>query len=346
MLLAIDGNNSVKRDITSGQADTRTFDTSDFYIPRSVVNLFQDEVNRTQKERKHPDGLKSCTDNWKADAPDAEKKTWDAFDETGFFISTCRHQIVITICDMVRSGELYVGLVWGYLETQRLTGLLPRSKYWIATVNKLLELFGDRLGIGYDIGCAAEGTARRSPALSEKWVTSSSRFGVPAFHGWAHGRLCQLRNHVRASEGFGLDDLETCERIFSASNSIASALRHASKFTRHRFIIGHFENWNQEMRDRLGNIGSLSCQDLCLTDDRYHSAAHCLLTKYKAAVATLQSEQKIIDEYKAAHRLDDTTIEGWIQEESKYLEGLKAEPEYDADAIRYVELLDQLRDAR
>lgn len=112
MLLAIDGNNSVKRDVTSGQADIRTFDTSDFYIPRAVVNLFHDEVNRTQRKRE--DGSKSCTDNWKADAPDAEKKAWDAFDETGFFISTCRHQVVITICDMVRSGELYVTTFLAY----------------------------------------------------------------------------------------------------------------------------------------------------------------------------------------------------------------------------------------
>lgn len=106
MLVAIDGNNSVKRDITSGQADSRIYNTSDFYLSRAAVNVFQSEVNRTKAERQSRDGLKSCTDNWKADTPDAQKKTWDLFDETGFFISSCRHQVVLTICDMVRSGEL------------------------------------------------------------------------------------------------------------------------------------------------------------------------------------------------------------------------------------------------
>ncbi|KAG8934435.1 hypothetical protein FRC00_012136, partial [Tulasnella sp. 408] len=103
MLLEIDGNNSIKRDVTSGQANPRTFDTSELYIPHAFVNLFHDEVNRTGRKRE--DGSKSCTDNWKADVPDAEKKAWDAFDETGFFISSYRHQVVITICDMIWSGE-------------------------------------------------------------------------------------------------------------------------------------------------------------------------------------------------------------------------------------------------
>lgn len=105
MLVTLDGNNSVKRDITSGQADHQMYDTSDFYLSRGTVNVFQDEVNRTNAERKK-NGVKSCMDNWKADAPDSEKKTWAAFDETGFFILSCRHHVVLTICDMVRSGEL------------------------------------------------------------------------------------------------------------------------------------------------------------------------------------------------------------------------------------------------
>ncbi|KAG8939000.1 hypothetical protein FRC04_007139 [Tulasnella sp. 424] len=308
MLVAIDGNNSVKRDITSGQADTRTFDASDFYINRPSVNIFHDEVNRTKAERKQADGLKACTDNWKANAPDAEKKAWDAFDETGFFISACRHQIVLTICDMVRSGEL--------------------SKYWLATVHRLIDLYGGQLGIGYDIGCTAEGTARRSELLKEKFVASQSRFAVPAFHGWAHGRLCQLQTHIRSSEGFGLEDVETCERIFSALNGIASALRHSSKFTRHRFIAAHFENWNQEMQERLATFAM--------------GLGHCLLTKYKAAVATLSAEKRVIEEYKAAHHLSNATIEGWIEDERKYLKELQAEPEYDVNAIHYVQLLDKL----
>jgi hypothetical protein len=30
------------------------------------------------------------------------------FDESGIFVTACRHQIILLACDMVKSGELYV----------------------------------------------------------------------------------------------------------------------------------------------------------------------------------------------------------------------------------------------
>lgn len=74
--------------------------------------------------------------------------------------------------------------------------------------------------------------------------------------------------------------------------------------------------------------------------------ASSLLTKYKAATFTLTSEKRIVEDYKAAHRIDDETIKGWIQEEREYLQTLVSEPEYDVDAVRYVELLDQLAEVQ
>ena len=53
---------------------------------------------------------------------------------------------------------------------------------------------------------------------------------VPAFHGHAHNHLCQLDFHVQMSAGFGLEDLETCERVFSGSNAVAQLTRHATLF--------------------------------------------------------------------------------------------------------------------
>lgn len=50
--------------------------------------------------------LKGCTKNWKAASQDANKRTWNAFHETGLFAGACRHGFILWICDMVRSGEL------------------------------------------------------------------------------------------------------------------------------------------------------------------------------------------------------------------------------------------------
>jgi hypothetical protein len=35
-------------------------------------------------------------------------KMWGIFDETGIFLSLCRHGFTMLVVDMVRSGELYV----------------------------------------------------------------------------------------------------------------------------------------------------------------------------------------------------------------------------------------------
>ena len=50
----------------------------------------------------------SCVDQWKAAGPDARKKMFDLFAVAGIFLCGCRHGHMILICDMIRSGELYV----------------------------------------------------------------------------------------------------------------------------------------------------------------------------------------------------------------------------------------------
>jgi hypothetical protein len=39
-------------------------------------------------------------------APDSMKRMWAIYDETGIFLALCRHGFVLTIADMVSSGEL------------------------------------------------------------------------------------------------------------------------------------------------------------------------------------------------------------------------------------------------
>lgn len=48
----------------------------------------------------------TCTDRWRAANADAKKCLKKPFEETGIFLSTCRHGIIWTIVDMLHSGEL------------------------------------------------------------------------------------------------------------------------------------------------------------------------------------------------------------------------------------------------
>lgn len=50
--------------------------------------------------------LSSCTERWKANADDTQKKAFNCFEEAGVFVCVCRHGHVLAIADMVSSGEL------------------------------------------------------------------------------------------------------------------------------------------------------------------------------------------------------------------------------------------------
>lgn len=113
-MFAIDGNNSLSRIAPLADrvvGDTRAF-TSDYFLDVPYVNEFADIVppstSAPSDDSPPSDNAAKCTDNWKAAADDAKKKTWSIFAETGIFASACRHGMILWIADMVRSGELYV----------------------------------------------------------------------------------------------------------------------------------------------------------------------------------------------------------------------------------------------
>jgi hypothetical protein len=52
--------------------------------------------------------LDTCVDRWRNVGPEARKKMFALFAVAGIFLAVCRHGHVLVICDMIRSGELYV----------------------------------------------------------------------------------------------------------------------------------------------------------------------------------------------------------------------------------------------
>jgi Kyakuja-Dileera-Zisupton transposase len=119
------------------------------------------------------------------------------------------------------------------------------AKYALATVNKLLDVLKNHPGVGYDIGCSLKETVAAS-SLAEKAELYDLIMVVNSFHGHAHGRCCQLRNHPLYVKGVGLEDFETCERVFSASNAVARLIRHASYFHWIQFLDLHFQQWDKD----------------------------------------------------------------------------------------------------
>ncbi|KAG1849410.1 hypothetical protein F4604DRAFT_1687444 [Suillus subluteus] len=305
---SMDGNNSLKRVDGSGHADEHIF-PSDYLIVPSEVELFKDDVHLRPGTRIPTDVAPSttndnsaCTENWKT-ANTVSENTVSIFDQTGIFISACRHGIVQTLVEMRKSGEL--------------------AKYALATTSKVLDVYGSNGATGYNIGCSYGKTVAAS-SISTKAGANRHRFLVNSFHGHAHNRQCQIQHHPLYQKGLGIEDLETCERIFSASNAVAPVIRHASYFHWLQFIELHFNQW-----------------DL----DKYSELSTFIYNNYKQALHIVNELSPAVQELKVQLGLTDTDFERWNSEELEYLQTLAIETEEDIEKMTYVEALESLASA-
>ncbi|KAL5520197.1 hypothetical protein ACEPAG_9410 [Sanghuangporus baumii] len=248
-----------------------------------------------------------CTDRWTNLSADSQKRMWGTFDETGVFIATCRHGVVLSICDMIKSGEL--------------------SKYPLALVDSLIDVTGGQMLVGYDIGCGFSKTLQRSSLVGAKARDTKTMFCVNAFHGHAHCRTCQLEWHPLYVDGAGLEDFEACERVFAQSNRIAGCTRHMSKFHRRQAIIRHFSRWNF---DKYVELSTFLMNNLRQADVNIRTLSKDL----KTAKTTLGID-------------GDDIFELWRNEELMYLRMLQNSSVSTEDklAMDYVDILKRLKKA-
>ncbi|KAF8586864.1 hypothetical protein K439DRAFT_1646075 [Ramaria rubella] len=216
---AMDGNSLLKRVETMGHTDTHVFE-SDYFISPSDINRFKDDVKirpgtikattLVNKEDPPPHGFEQtvCTENWIA-ANTVSTETVKIFEQTGVFVLVCRHGLIQTLVEMRWSGEL--------------------AKYGLATLNKILDMFGDDQTVRYDITCSHVATVTAS-SIVDKAKCHRLVLAVNAFHGHAHNLICQLNNHPTYLPGVGIEDLETCKQVFASSNAVARVVRFSSHF--------------------------------------------------------------------------------------------------------------------
>ncbi|KAG8911652.1 hypothetical protein FRC02_006489 [Tulasnella sp. 418] len=243
------------------------------------------------------DGVTSvCVERWKANADDSKKGMLNCFEESGIFVACCRHGFILIACDMVASGEL--------------------AKYPLAVLSHVSRKIPGKKMIGYDIGCAFKKTVARSSITGledVQWV-------VPAMHGYAHNRHCQLSHHPKYVLGAGLEDFETCERTFSFTNHCAAVTRLAMPFHRLQTIDAQFRQYDA---------------------DKYASLGSFILNNYKQALNIVEEYGDIFSQLYNLEHIKSRDFEKWNAEEEAYLSGLKKEPEEETLAIAYAEALDK-----
>ncbi|KIK12900.1 hypothetical protein PISMIDRAFT_18389 [Pisolithus microcarpus 441] len=143
MLFAMDGNDSLKRisreaigaDKSAAQGLGERYIGDDCYLSWSFIDQFGVGCGDESLSEPMTDSSNPCTGRWKNMKEDVTSRMWGIFDEAGIFIAICRHGFSLLITDIVRSGE--------------------RAKYPLAIVSKLLDIFGNNLAGGYDIGSIA-----------------------------------------------------------------------------------------------------------------------------------------------------------------------------------------------
>ncbi|KAG8703208.1 hypothetical protein FRC09_004300 [Ceratobasidium sp. 395] len=274
-MFTCDGNNSLKRLANASTVDQRVL-KDDYFLAPEYVDRFEDEVvnsrqkakskatektsipaqnkapkpsDSTQGENTAQDSSQDkpepaideaehkdipCEMRWKNARADEAGKKVALFDETGIFAVACRHGTVMFVEDMRQSGEL--------------------AKYGLAAVDKLCRVFGNDILLGYDIGCTFCGTVHRSPLVGPVAKECNMCFCTGSFHGYAHNRKCQLKNHPVYLEGAGSECFEECETLFSFTNATASSTRHASQFHRRQLIALRLSGWDFGRRCALGSV--------------------------------------------------------------------------------------------
>ncbi|KAG1720454.1 uncharacterized protein EDB91DRAFT_1240413 [Suillus paluster] len=261
---------------------------SDRYLTREYVDRFAGNSVNMLSGDDEDNPCAGCWNNMKDDKTRRMSGVFDdVFDESGIFMAICRHGFSLVIADMVQSGE--------------------QSKYPLAVVSKLLDVFRKDLGGGYNIGCSILGQSVHK-------LNHTSLVG--AFHRHAHKHLCQLDHLTTYVEGLGLEDLEGCERMFSKSNALASSVRYSSIFHRCQAICNYFQH----------------------TDDFevYANLSTFLHNNYKQALNILLDGQSTLPWLmRDLGIMDDSVFKSWLAHEHDYLMSLNEELKHETLQMEY-----------
>ena len=88
-----------------------------------------------------------------------------------------------------------------------------RAKYPPAIVSKMIDLFGDHLLFGYNIGCGFSKTADNSALVGPKKRRAGLKIICNSFHGHAHCCGCRLEYHPMDIVDASNEDFEGCESL-------------------------------------------------------------------------------------------------------------------------------------
>ncbi|POW11628.1 hypothetical protein PSTT_05128 [Puccinia striiformis] len=166
-----------------------------------------------------------CTDAHKAANDKQNESTWKGCDDTGLMGCCCRHDTVVHLANIFKSGE--------------------QRQFPMALIKRVLaDIEPDRpVGFLYDIGCSMDKYINIRRLIPQD--RPRIKFATLVFHAYAHNWACQLDYHPRFNESWGLSDGEGLERLWSYLSPLVSPLRYATRNHRLAAIAHRTKHHNE-----------------------------------------------------------------------------------------------------
>ncbi|KAA1138516.1 hypothetical protein PGTUg99_023407 [Puccinia graminis f. sp. tritici] len=225
-IVCMDGNFQYRRHKAASN-EIIPLKTPSLFINPDEVEAMAISMSNTRIADVEPESSSDrCTDQHTATNDVCGGHTWKACDDTGIFGMACRHDQILSLINIVRSGER------AYFPMTMIDYLLKSTLTHGGTPKKCEFL--------YNIGCNIEKGISRRDQFSEEQSNNQLKFGSSVFHAYVHKWSCQLKYNPRINEGWGMSDGEGMERIWAYLSPLISSLRYSTK--NHRLSALHFRS--------------------------------------------------------------------------------------------------------
>ncbi|KAI9472882.1 hypothetical protein BDB00DRAFT_897908, partial [Zychaea mexicana] len=170
----------------------------------------------------------------------------DHLDQNGAFACTCGHGLPLAMIDITTAGEQFT--------------------YVLSCLKKVSEmpLYGSDIRIMYDVGCKIRKALQETECLDS---IKDVPIAVGIFHITGHSPECQIHFHPRLKEGWGIQDGEHLERLWSFLNGFVAMTRNMSSLNRRLTLTIALDFFTEQRIDNLGTESLMiifkNCVALC-----------------------------------------------------------------------------------
>ncbi|KAI7936264.1 hypothetical protein MJO29_015570 [Puccinia striiformis f. sp. tritici] len=228
LVICLDGNFQHRHNAKAGSPAPLTIPP--IFLDPKLVAVIQELIDNLASANEPTD---ACADSHKAANDKRSESTWKGCDDTGLMGCCCRHDQVVSLANIHRSGE--------------------KRCFPLALIKKLFDDLETArpVGVLYDIGCSLKKFLDLRDYFAFPSKKDLIKFGTSVFHAYVHEWKCQVKFNPRYNVGWGLSDGEGLERLWSSLSPLVRTLRYSSRNHRLAALSHRCQFHNSEGRDSI-----------------------------------------------------------------------------------------------